>query len=610
MRKLMLVLFLLVSISFIFAGGADEKSQAGSTPAAVEEVVTPDTLPRDQTLYWNGLQWGSINGYNPISDDMNNFVVSRQAYGTRITTFETLYMFNFLTGELVPLLADGPPVWNAAGTEVTVKIKKAAKWSDGIPVTAEDVAYTWETALKVGNANGNSNKPYIASVEARDTLTVVVKPVLNAEGTPKNRLMVDLYLSQEYVVQKAWIQALEAKTGGDGAEMKKDAAENVVYSGPYGPYFADDQKVVLVRNDNYWGQDASMWGKLPAPKYVAHTIFSDNAAGQVAFKSGEVDVSQQFNSNVQDMWLKEGLPISTYYEEAPYGVSGSIPTAYFNLNVSGLDNVNVRKAIAMAVDYDSIIANAMTNQSPTFEQVPRSTMNPTPGEQGLYNQDEIAHLQFVGNDIAGAAALLDGAGIVDTNGDGIRELNGENLSFNATCPNGWTDWMAAIELVAAAGDKIGIEITSLFPEWSVYQTVVTQGYQDQYEIIMMWTDGSSPTMPWGRVRQLMSSEYVGTDGNWSGNWGQYSNPRVDEIIAAIPATSDPDELKALYTEANEIYLTDVPSFGLMYRPNCFEAVNESVWTNYPNAEDGKNIPPGDLIHGYSIAGLYEIELVN
>ena len=607
-RKVVLVLFFLLAFSMVFANGKGD--EGGKAEEQVVEVdASSGNLPRNQTLYWAGLQWGSINGWNPISDDMNNgMAVSRQAYGSRSIMFETLYMFNFMDGSLVPMLADGAPVWNSARTEVTVKIKKAAKWSDGTPVTAEDVAYTWATAVKVGNTAGNSNKPYISDVVAKDAQTVVIKAALEG-GKAKNPLMLDNYLAQEYVVQKAWIQKLESRTGGDATKMKTDAAEDVVYSGPYGPYFADDQKVVLERNDNYWGKDPSMWGKLPAPKYAVHTIYADNAAGEVAFKAGEVDVCQQFIPNIQNLWLKDNLPISTYMEDAPYGVSGSLPTAYFNLDVPGLDNVNVRKAIAMAVDYDAIIANAMTNQSPTFDQVPRSTMNPTPGEQALYNQSEVAPLQWAGNDIAGAKALLDKAGIKDTDGDGVRELNGKKLSFNACCPNGWTDWMAAIEIVAAAGDKIGIEIVSEFPEWSVYQTVVTAAQQDQYEILMMWSDGSSPTMPWNRVRQLMSSEYNGIEGNWSGNWGHYSNPRVDEIIAAIPGTTDPAKLKALYTEANKIYLTDVPSFTLMYRPNCFHAVNESVWTNFSEAGDGQNIPPGDLIHGYSVADLYNITLV-
>ena len=56
----------------------------------------------------------------------------------------------------------------------------------------------------------------------------------------------------------------------------------------------------------------------------------------------------------------------------------------------------------MAVDYDTIIANAMTNQSATFDQVPRSLMNPTAGEQALYDQAAVKDLQWAGKDIEGA----------------------------------------------------------------------------------------------------------------------------------------------------------------------------------------------------------------
>ncbi len=229
---------------------------------------------------------------------------------------------------------------------------------------------------------GAGYKDYIDTIAAVDPQTVVVKAKLDADGKAVNPLLVAAYLSTNYVIQKAWTQTLEARTGGDATKFMADAAEDVVYSGPYHKFFADDTKVVFVRDDNYWGQDASMWGKLPAPKYLAHTIFKDNAAGSAALAAGEVDVSQQFNSNVQDLWLNYDLPISTYLPDAPYGIGASLPTAFYNLASYGLDQVAVRKAIAMAVDYDTIIANAMTNQSATFTQVPRSLMNPTAWRTG------------------------------------------------------------------------------------------------------------------------------------------------------------------------------------------------------------------------------------
>jgi len=599
------------------APAAEEPTAVPPTeaPMETEEPVSAESLPRNETLYFNGQQWGSVVGWNPYSANNNNAMAIAQQDSARVTMFETPYLYNMLDGKVYPLLADGDYAWNDARTEITFKLKDAAKWSDGTPVTAEDVAYTWATHVKYETPTGTGNVDFIDTIEAVDDKTVVIKAKLDDAGNAVNPLIVAAYLSTNYVIQKAWTETLEERTGGDATALLADPAEDVVYSGPYYKFFADDSKVVLIRDDNYWGQDASMWGKLPVPKYLAHTIFKDNAAGTTALQAGEVDVSQQFNSNVQDLWLVDNLPISTYLPDAPYGIGASLPTAYYNLNSYGLDQLAVRKAIAMAVDYPTIIANAMTNQSATFDQVPRSLMNPTPGEQELYDHDAVADLQWAGNDIEGANALLDEAGIVDSDGDGWREFEGQKLSYIATCPNGWSDWQAAIEVVAAAGKEIGIDITTNYPEWSVYQVDVTKSdapLPEGYDIFMMWSDGAGPTQPWGRIRHLMSSEFVGMASNWNGNWGQYSNPDADALIQAIPTETDPAKLKEMYTELVKIYLTDVPSFTLMYRPQSFHTVNESVWTNFPHQDDGTDppVPPLDLTDGWSIAGLYNLTLVN
>jgi peptide/nickel transport system substrate-binding protein len=129
---------------------------------------------------------------------------------------------------------------------------------------------------------------------------------------------------------------------------------------------------------------------------------------------------------------------------------------------------------------------------------------------------------------------------------------------------------------------------------------------------MMWSDGAGPTQPWSRIRHLISSEFNGMTSNWNGNWGGYANADADALIQAIPTVTDAAQLKDMYTQLVQIYLTDIPSFTLMYRPQSFHTVNESVWTNFPYEGDGTEppVPPLDLMDGWSVAGLYNVELVN
>ena len=583
----------------------------GTSASGVVGMSDSDVvLPREETLYFAGQQWGAVNSWNIVGTNQNNaMAIAGNAGGYRTTMFETLFMFNPLTGEKIGLLADSYE-WNEDLTEMTVSLKDAAHWSDGTPVTAADVVATWDVGVLTNNGTGAGNKAYVAGIEATGDKTFVIKAVLTEDGQPVNPLKIEDFICGTPIAQAAWIKTLCDRCDNDPTKILNDAGEDVVWSGPYHKYYADDQKVVLVRDDNYWGADASMWGKLPAPKYLAHVIFADNAAGELALKAGEVDVCQQFIGNIQNLWLEDDLPISTYYDEAPYGVCLTMPTAWYNMNMPVIaENPALRKAIAMATDYEAIIANAMTNQSPTFADVPRSLMNPTDGEQALYDHEAVADLQWAGNDIDGANALLDEAGLLDTDGDGWREYNGEKISLNAVCPNGWSDWQAAMQIVAAAGDKIGISIEPEYPEWDIMQTRFTDPDQTDYAIFMWSPDAASPSMPWGRCNQFLSSQFVGLQNNWSGNWGQYVNEEADRILAEIPLTTDHDKLVELYTELVKIYLTDVPSFSLMYRPSVFHAVNESVWTNYPSGDDGRNIPPMDCTDGYGIAALYDLELV-
>ena len=582
---------------------AEETTQTtAQTTTAEEKKDSADagSTPRNETLYFNGQQWGTINDWNPLSSNSNNAMAITQQDNARTIVYETLFMYNMLDGKLYGLLGKDYS-WNDTQTELTITLNPDAKWSDQTPVTAQDVAYTFDCHKKYATAQGSDYSNYIESVEAKDDHTVIFKAKLDDKGLPVNPLKVVEYVPKIYVMQKAYLQKVEQRNGNDADKIKQDRMDDFVASGPYKSYYNDDQKVVFVRDDNYWGK--ALWGKLPAPKYITHVIYENNAAGDTAFKSGEVDVSQQFITNVQKLWEEDGLPISTYIDEAPYGVCATMPTAFFNVEKPGLDRKEVRKAIAMAVDYDQIIASAMSNQSPSFKDVPRSIMNPTSGEQALVNQDALKDYQFTGNDVEGAKALLDKAGIVDKDGDGIREIDGKNLTFKAECPDGWTDWNASLEIVAAAGSKIGIGIETYFPDANTFYDDMTTR---KFDICMWNPPAASVANPLCRAMAFMSTDYAGLKVNWTGNYGGFINKDANDLLKKIPLETNKDTLKEYYTELSRIYLDEVPSFSLMYRPMLFHAVNESVWTGFPQLDDGDNIPPTDCTDGYGIAALYKL----
>lgn len=563
------------------------------------------STPRNETLYFAGQQWGPVTDWNPMSANSNNAMVIQQKDSTRTLVYETLFMYNLLDNELYPLLGTEWSWDDENMSAMTVKLNPDAHWSDGTPFTSADVVATWDYNQKCQSSYGVEMTAYIAGIEAVDDNTVSIKSVVDDNGVAVNPLMIKQMLQKLYMMQKAYLETVEARCASP-EEMKLDKMEDLVATGPYTVYYNDEQKVVFVRDDNYWGQAESMWGKLPVPKYIAHNIFKDNAAGLLAFQQGEVDISQQFNTDVQKMWEEDGLPVTTYIDEPPYNLAGTIPTCWFNTEKPGLDRVEVRKAIAMATDYDQILASAMSNQSPSFADVPRSMMNPSDPEQALFDHEALKDLQWVGNDVDGANALLDEAGIVDTDGDGIREADGNKLSFKAECPAGWTDWNASLEIVAASAKNIGIEIETYFPEASVWTTDYTTC---NFDILMNSVTGASITNPFYRCKQFLYGPYADLEINYQGNYGHYRNAEADEILDKLATMTDEAELKEAYTRLNEIYLTDVPSFGLMYRPDMFYTVNETVWTGYPMQDDGSNIPPTDCTDGYGIAALYNLELV-
>ena len=563
----------------------------------------PGVLPRNETLYFGGLQWGTPIGNNPFMLNPNNGMVTSMAVsGGRVSVFETLYMYNMLTGELVPLLAADQPVWNDDMSILTVPLKNNVHFNNGTPMTARDVAVTFEMLVYTGTGIGLEYSAFISEIVAADAHTAEIH--LNMENF--NPLRVLEFVARVYVFSADYLEAKMAYHGGSIEGFRNDPWHDIVHSGPYTPIFLSSQMVVLERDDNYWGQAANMWGSLPVPRYLAHNIYGSNDAKRASFAAGQIDMNQQFLTNVSELW-EGGLPISTFMDEPPFYIPGSMPSIWFNTTREGLNNRYVRQAIAFAIDYEQIISAAMSGKSPTFAQAPRSIAMPLEGEQRFVDNAALAHLQWANRDIDRANALLDYHGIVDTDGDGIREYPpGNNLSFTLMCPMGWNDWEASLEIVAAAGAAIGIELNTNFVEAVVWTESQQVG---DFDIIMAGQVATAISAPWNRAFHALFVEDPDADRVF---WGfhRMHNPEINELILRAGAEQDEAVLRQIYTQISEFILTEMPVVALMYRPIVFHTVNESVWTGYPEYGDGTNIPPMILLDGFGVAGLYNLTLVN
>jgi peptide/nickel transport system substrate-binding protein len=558
-----------------------------------KETVTADTLPRNETLYYNGLQWGTPRGNNVYGNTNNAFAEQ----GHRQLQFETLFVYNLLDGKLYPQIGDS---YSWSDQTLTVQLNRNVKFADGVPLTAADVVYIFDLAKKY-TIGPSGYWQYLDSVRAEGDYTVIFQ---GKEPPNFNRKQMEAAISEVSITSRYYweIKTNLEELGKDAGDLFNFTGWDCVGTGPYRLFYHDDAKLVLIRNDNYWGKISSRYGKLPIPKYIAHNIYPDNSEGDYAFRKGEVDVSQQFVFQIWNMW-ENGLPIETFLTQLPYYLPGVMPSIIFNTAKPGLNDKAVRKAIAMAIDYEMIRINSMSEYT---AQKQASMMLPLPQEQALIDLDALKPYQWEGIDINGANSLLDSAGWLPGS-DGMRAKDGVKLSFRLECPHGWSDWNASLEVAARAGRLLGMDITTYFPDTATWSD---DRFNGNFDIIMDSPGGQGIASPWSRAYAMMYSKYlppVGTP-NAVGNWGRYSNADVDTLIDRIANETNFATLKALWTELNKIYLDEMPAVGLMYRPWLFHQVNTSVWTGFPRLNDGTNVPPTILCDGYGIKGLYNLRL--
>jgi peptide/nickel transport system substrate-binding protein len=395
--------------------------------------------------------------------------------------------------------------WTASddGLTYTYTLREGLLWSDGTPLTADDVAWTVNTSRDQGWMNHSS---ITANLEAT---AVDARTVTITSSVPDPKLpTMDVYILPKHI----W----EEQAAGDITTY--DALDGVG-AGPFTlQEWKSGQSWTMKANPNYWKG-------APAIDQVVFRVFTNADAMVAALKKGEIDAANAVPSSAfADLQSAEGI-------EAIFGTQGSMSELAMNGMGGGLgdghpalQDVDVRHAIHHAIDkqvlFDRVI-NGYGVQGTTLSVSPDPAWKPAIPEAEQYTYDP-----------AKAQQLLDDAGYVDTNGDGVREMPGGGLELVFRYAERSESEVAAPirELITGWLEQIGIGTEVSVVDDTQLTDVVASGEYDLF--VWGWTPfvDPDPMLSYFRCEQLTTSldAYGYNDANWCS-----------------------DEYDALYTQQNQ-----------------------------------------------------------
>ena len=543
------------------APAATQAPAPTSAPATAATAAVPTNLPRNQTLFISGAAWGPASTWNPFqTGNLANTT------GTVGFVYETLFGFDPLSGQLTPWLAASGTWTNPTTYDVT--LQNGLTWSDGQPLTADDVVYTFtiaktNTALWTNALYSAYGLTGVTSADATHVEFTFTNPVY--------QYWTNALYNVPIVPKHLW----QNKTADD---IATGANANPIGSGAYLYLATGQDRNVWQRNDNWWGN--KVFGT-PAPKYIVDIRTSSNNVALGMVLQGGLDLSNNFLPGVGS--LVDNGYAGTYFAKAPYMLAANTAYLAMNLSMKPLDDPAFRKALAYAIDVPSIIQTAyagLVNAS-------------TPGGllPALSQYDDTAVQAKLGYhfDTATAKQMLAAAGY-KTGSDGfVTNKDGSPIKLTVTCPNGWTDWMAAINVISSSAQKAGINVVAQTPAQSDWNTALQGG------TFQLTLNNNTPltNTPWTTYNSLFTHPIVAQMQN--GNFGRYNNQAMFDAVDALGRVqaSDTAGMKAAVSKIQTIMLTDYPVIPLWYNGAWAQWTigPTAAWTGFPTSTATKPTYP-------------------
>ncbi len=501
-----LSLLLVFSLTSVFAGGAKEKKETKAkteeqAPAAKEAPKSEEAKQAEEAT-----KQTRFEGLKDI--DYSNWEIGKRGGSVVVTTLGDPKSFNALiaaetsTTDIINRCYDAPvdrnnltlewePVlvksWKISDDNLscTFTMREGLKWSDGEPLTAEDVVYTVNDLIYNKEIQNNMIDAFyvgdkLAKVELIDkmhfkvTLPQLYAGLFNMMSIP----VMPKHIIEPFI-KKNGAKAFNSFWGVD-TDVKKIVG--------CGPFLIDEyvpgQKIVLKRNPYYWKKDAK-GQQLPYLDKITYIIVEDQNTAILKFMAGETDIYGLRGEDYATLVEKKKELDFELYNGGPAAGTNFI---VFNENPAGLqdpkltwfNDVRFRRAMAHLIDRETIINNVQYGFGfPQYSFIPTFSPYYWPGVEELAPK----------YDPEAAKKLLDEMGLIDRDGDGIREdKDGNKVSFVLQTNSNNTVRVTIGEMFAQEAKKVGVDVTFKPGDFNTLVTALLKTYK--WDAIIIGLTGS------------------------------------------------------------------------------------------------------------------------
>jgi len=452
-------------------------------------------------------------GFNPF-----NGGVSYLDFGP---VYEPLMFVNSLQNQKVTPWLASSYAWSNGNKTLTFTIRSGVKWNDSKPMTAADVAFTFNLLKKFPGLDGNAVWTVLSSVTQQGNNVVMN---FKSPSVPFFYYIAD---QVPIVPEHIWSSIKNPVTFND---------PNPVATGAY-TVKCKPQQITFLANKHYWQPGE------PKIATVLEPAFTSNDPANTYLATGQAQWGSQYIPSIKTFYTDKS-PDYHYWFPPVANVS-----LFINLKDPILSNVAVRQAMAYAIDRQKVSQVGESGYEPPGNQ----TGIVTPTYSSWQDSSAMSQYNYTYNPQK-AIQILQHAGFKKGSNGIFQTPSGKPLSFNVVNVGGYSDWVASMQVIQANLKAVGIQVNPENLNGTSYDTALFNGqFQLAYASL---TGGPSP---YYELRQLLASANTAPIGKQaSSNYERYSNPATDALFSQYAITTSTATQHSIINQLQQVMLKDVP----------------------------------------------------